>query len=203
MGYQYDIFISYRRNDETRRWIDKHFDPLLKFRVGEELGHEPTTYIDTQLEVGASWPAQLANAHGGSRILIALWSGSYFASPWCTHEMTLMLQREKDFSLRTPSRPHGLVLPVIIHDGEKFPPELRHIQCCKIQKFFSTRMSRTGTSAERLDKALVAHAHGIAQCIRSAPTWQQAWQEQAGNTLFNEFYQQAAVQLQVPRFTNE
>jgi hypothetical protein len=59
MSYGHDIFISYRRDPETLTWIDEHFVPLLRLRVGMELGREPTIFIDAQIESGTSWPTSL------------------------------------------------------------------------------------------------------------------------------------------------
>ena len=91
MDYTHDIFISYRRHNETRDWISEHFVPLLELRVEQELVRKPKIFVDTQLESGGSWPVDLANALGGSRILIALWSGNYLASAWCAHEFAHMI----------------------------------------------------------------------------------------------------------------
>jgi hypothetical protein len=201
MGYQYDIFISYRRNDETRVWIAEHFVPLLELRVEQELNRKPTICVDTQLESGASWPAQLANALGGSRILIALWSGNYLSSVWCTQELSHMLDRETQAGLRTAEHPHGLVVPVFIHDGEKFPPQLSHISHFQIQKCFNVRMARNSPRAEELDAILAAEAPAIAHSIEAAPPWRAAWPRQTVDAFVKQFYQQAAVQLEVPRFT--
>lgn len=76
MPYTHDIFISYRRNEETLRWIKEHFIPLLALRVGMELDRDPAIFLDEQIESGTSWPVTLAQALGCSRILILLWSGN-------------------------------------------------------------------------------------------------------------------------------
>ncbi|MDM0085717.1 hypothetical protein QTI17_34580 [Variovorax sp. J31P179] len=57
MPYTHDIVICYRRNAESRAWIDEHFVPLLELRIEQEPDRKPRIYIDTQLESGASWPA--------------------------------------------------------------------------------------------------------------------------------------------------
>jgi TIR domain len=201
MAYQYDIFISYRRHDETRAWIADHFVPLLELRLGQEIDRKPLLYVDTQLESGASWPPLLAQALGGSRILLALWSGNYLSSVWCTQELSHMLDREKQAGLRTAAHPYGLIVPAFIHDGDKFPPELSHIEHFEIQKCFNVRMARNSPRAEQLDDALTAQAPAIAHCIESAPPWQSDWAIEAAEALFQQFYHQASPQADVPRFT--
>jgi hypothetical protein len=142
MSYQHDIFISYRRNPETYVWITEHFVPLLTLRVELELGRKPLIYVDDQIESGTSWPASLGAALGGSRVLIVLWSGNYLTSVWCTEELSHMLGREREAKLRTVDRPRGVVIPAFIHDDEKFPPDLQHIEHFEVQKFFNVRMAR-------------------------------------------------------------
>lgn len=201
MAYQHDIFISYRRYPEARDWITDHFLPLLELRVDFELGRKPNIYVDSQLESGTSWPVSLAIALGASRILIPLWSGNYLASVWCTEELSHMLAREEKTGLRTPERPHGVIVPAFIHDGERFPKALRHIQHFEIQKTFNVRMPRNSARAEELDAVLTAQAPAIAACIENAPAWRRAWPRQAAARFFKRFHQREAMQATVPRFT--
>lgn len=200
MSYQHDIFISYRRHPETHFWITEHFVPLLALHVDQELGRKPQIYVDDQIESGASWPISLGAALGGSRTLIALWSGNYLSSVWCTEELSHMLCREREAQLRTLSRPHGVVIPAFIHDGEKFPPDLRHIQHFEVQKSFNVRMARNSPRAEELDASLTAQAPAIAACIDNAPEWRETWPKEAADQFFQRFHQGAAVQTTVPRF---
>ena len=132
MSYKYDIFISYRRDDETRGWIKKHLVPLVKLHVGQELTRHVTVFYDENLETGTSWPPQLGARLAESRILIALWSKDNFYSAWCSKEMEAMLAHEKYAKLRTVSNPRGLIVPFVIHDGEDFPGSLSHIQRLEI-----------------------------------------------------------------------
>jgi hypothetical protein len=201
MSYQHDIFISYRRNPETRLWIEEHFVPLLTLHVENDLGREPKIFLDKQIESGTSWPVSLGEALGGSRTLIVLWTGSYLASTWCAAELSHMLGREKEAKLRTPDRPHGVVIPAFIHDGETFPPDLGHIQYFEVQKCFRVRMPRNGPCAEELEESLAAQARAITACIRHAPPWRKAWPKAAAAQFFRRFHQQAAEQTTVPRFT--
>ena len=202
MSYQYDIFISYRRNAETHAWITEHFVPLLTLRVELELSRKPAIYIDDQIESGTSWPTSLGTALGSSRVLIALWSGNYLSSAWCVEELSHMLARERENDLRTTDRPHGVVIPAFIHDGEKFPADLRHIQHFEVQKYFNVRMARNSPRAEELDATLAVHAPAIAACIEHAPAWRHRWSTRAASDFFARFYQRLeVVQDTVPRFT--
>mgnify|MGYP000956866971 CR=1 FL=1 len=202
MAYQFDIFISYRRHEETLAWIKEHLRPLLELRVEQELNRKPSIYLDDQLESGTSWPASLAQALGSSRILLSLWSGNYPSSVWCMHELCHMLERERNAGMRTPACPQGLIVPAFIHDGDKFPAEFGHIQHFEIQKCFNVRMARNSPRAEELDSVLTKEALAITRCIQAAPPWQPGWTQQAADALFKQFYREAASQAQVPRFTS-
>src|SRR5262245_4707024 len=114
-GYLFDIFISYKRDPETRIWIEKHLRPLLNTHVGYEVGRPLQIFIDDQLETGANWPIQLGENLARSRILLALWSKPYFSSKWCVLEMSHMLARDKHNRRRAKFNAPGLVCPVVIH----------------------------------------------------------------------------------------
>jgi hypothetical protein len=201
MAYQHDIFISYRRNSETLKWINDHFVPLLEMRVELELGRKLHIYLDQQIESGTSWPAALGTALGESRILIPLWTRSYLSSVWCTAELSHMLMREEQEGLRKDPRPYGIIVPAIIHDGDRFPPDLKHIQYFEIQSLFNPRMARTSARAEMLDSILSDQAPAIANCIRQAPPWRSEWPQQAAEQFFRKFHQTVEEQHEVPRFT--
>jgi len=201
MAYQHDIFISYRRNPETLGWIKDHFLPLLSLRLDFEIGRTPSIFLDEQIESGSSYPAALGAALGSSRVLLVLWTGNYLSSVWCTEEFNQMLGREKQAKLRTVDKPHGLVFPVFIHDGQTFPPALQHIKPIQIQSCFNPRMPRTSTRAEELDTKIAEQAQAIAGSIQKAPAWRKEWPLKAGAAFALRFRRHANVQTRVPRFT--
>jgi hypothetical protein len=174
--------------------------PLLELRVEFELGRKPKIFVDDQIESGTSWPTALGLALGGSRILIPLWTASYLSSVWCTEELSYMLRRESDEKLRTPARPHGVIVPAFIHDGERFPKALQHIQYFEIKDSFSPRMARNSVRAEQLDAALTAQAPAIAACIEHAPAWRKSWPTKAAARFFKKFHQPDRGQRTMPRF---
>jgi len=199
MGYEYDIFISYRRDLETRAWIKKHFSPLLTVRVRQELTREPVIYIDEKLESGVSWPEQLGIELGKSRILIALWAKDYFASPWCTAEAAQMLARAEATGRATAALPRGLVVFAVIHGADAFPDALGRYQRFKIEKGFSLRMGRNSRTAQRLDKKLAAEAPAIAKAIEEAPPWRRSWPQTAAERFREQFSIDRPQQTHPPR----
>lgn len=204
MAYSYDIFISYKRHGETLAWIKKHFFPLLEHRVGLELGRDPVVYVHEvaqQIPAGAIWPRALANSLAESRVLVALWTKNYFNSRWCAEELAHMLAREEHAAVRGDLNTFGLIIPVVIHDGQDFPQTLNHIEKLEIQSFYNTRMREDSELAERLSDLLGVHAGGFASAIENAPPWQPDWPSDAARRFFEAFYRPAdPSQDRVPRF---
>jgi TIR domain len=202
VGYAHDIFISYRRDAETRAWLENHFLPLLKLRVGQEIGRQPTIFVDDQLESGVSWPEQLGVELGQSKILVALWAKDYFASTWCTEEMVLMLARESECGLRSARNPRGLVVPAVIHDGADFPRSLSMIQRFEIQDCFNVRMARDSARAEQLDAILSNEAAALSRAINAAPPWREEWPVAAATQFRETLFAAAPSQEQPPGFSD-
>lgn len=202
MGYIYDIFISYRRNDLTKKWIADHFAPLIKHHVQLELGYEPEIFIDSQLESGTSWPISLGRALGSSRTIIPLWTKMFLESRWCSCEISHMLDREIKYGFRSTANPEGLIFPTILHDGETMPPDLATIQKTEIQDCYSVRMSIDSPKAEILDDKLRLLGKPIANAIKSAPQWDSAWLNQASNSFISKLYlEQQSSQSYPPKFS--
>jgi hypothetical protein len=204
MGYQHDIFISYKRDPETLFWIREHFLPLLKLNVSQWLERDPNIYIHEitdMIQVGTAWPVELGEEIAGSRVLIALWTGNYMASRWCSKELCLMLAREREARCRTLLNKYGLVIPVIVHDGEHIANVLGNVQKLNIIPCFNTRMRKDSPKAEELFDKLRDHAEGIANAIRNAPPWQAEWRTQSVEDLMNTYHQAAPAQTAPPRFS--
>ncbi len=202
MAYKHDIFISYRRNAETLEWMKKHLLPLLSLRLEFELNREPDIYVDEQLKTGTSWPLELGRELGSSKILLVLWTANYLGSKWCAQELCQMLARERETRRRTPKNPMGLVIPAIIHDGEKIPQELRDVQYFEMQKCFNLRMAKDSPRAEELDDILSNKAPAIAKAISCAPAWRSSWPLNSAKKLYRLlFREEEAAQKTLPRFT--
>lgn len=203
MDYKYDIFISYRRDELTLHWIELHFLPLLKHHIKMELDRTPTIFVDTQLEIGSEWPISLGKALGSSRIIVPLWTKTFFNSSWCTSEVAHMWEREKKAGFRTFDKPGGLIFPAIIHDGEALPVDFTSIQRIEIQDCYSVRMSVNSSKAEILEDKLRPLAIFITEAIRTAPPWQEEWGIDAMNSFYRTYYKQQGVyQTQIPKFNS-
>jgi hypothetical protein len=202
VAYKNDIFISYRRDPETVTWLKNHLVPLLRLRVGMELESEPSIYTDEMIEGGATWPIELGEELAKSKVLISLWSRNYLHSKWCSLELAHMIAREKAKNLRTPGKPLGVVLFIVVHDGDTIPHDLQLVQKIEIQKCFNVRMRHDSPRAEDLDAILSDEAAGIARAIQNAPQFEDAWPDQTAQDFFNLFHAAVPpIQATVPQFT--
>lgn len=195
MGYRFDVFISYRRSEETSIWLQDHLIPLLRLHVRDELRRDVDVYWDNLLESGSAWPISLASALASSRILIPLWSGSYLSSRWCSTELDVMLRRQKSTSRAKLANPDGLIVPAVIHSAP-LPPDLSRIQALDIVRGYSVRMARNSPGAEHLDNEIRKRAPGIARCIACAPPWKSAWERTAADA----FERQLRRKVAPPKF---
>ena len=185
MGYQYDIFISYRRVGATRKWVNDIFLPILDDIISLELGYDPTHYIDTQIEAGSAWPLSIAEALSKSKIMIPLWSITYLESIWCKCEISHMLTREAKTGFKTVEKNIGLVFPTVINDGETLPISLSISQKVEIQNYYVPFMDVNSKSAEELYRTLKPYGMAISKSIKNAPNWENDWKIDTMNEFYN------------------
>ena len=204
MAYEYDIFVSYRRDPEALEWIRRFLRPLMMHRVGLEMDRTPTMFIHEvtdQIQAGTAWPVELGETIASSRILVALWTKNFLRSEWCQQELSLMLEREKTMKARTPTNKYGLVIPIIAHDGETIPSNLASAQQLIVKEWFNTRLPDNGPEAAALAERISLHAPGIAEAIDAAPTWRRDWRRSAAKKFLAKFDKRQPSQRKVPRFS--
>lgn len=177
MSYEYDIFISYRRKEPVLSWVREHFAPQLEQWLSESLPHEPKLFRDEDtIETGSTWPLALQDGLRRTRLLVAVFSPSYFRSPWCLAEFESMLLREQQLGLRTPERPDGLIYSVCFHDGEHFPENARAIQSRDLRPWNQAAPAFPLTAAYvdfigQMQKV----AEELGTLLPRAPEWQAHW----------------------------
>jgi TIR domain len=206
MGYEHDIFISYKRDPEALEWIRRFLKPLLTHRVQMELKRPVMVYVHevgNQIAAGTAWPVELGEVIARSRVLVALWSGDYLSSEWCRQELSLMLQREQRSRARSARNKFGLVIPIVAHDGETIPQRLAAAQKLEVFEYFNSRMPSDGAKAEKLADLIALHAKGIAAAIKAAPRWHQQWPRRAARQLLRAFNTRQRTQRTLPRFNRQ
>jgi len=169
MDYLYDVFISYRRHREWTPWTREHVRNLLDAYLTQELGESPRIFVDDRIEPGADWPHRLGDSLARTRVLLAIFSGDYFSSAWCLHELDLMHGR----LLRFPGS--SLIVPVLGHDGDLIPTEIARIQPFDLSAFRNTDLQRRTPRYEQFSDAVRRLAPHVAAAIGTAPQFDPAW----------------------------
>lgn len=182
MDYIYDVFISYRRHREWTPWTREHVFGLLDAYLTQELGRSPAIFIDEHIEPGVDWPDRLAGALGRARVLLAVFSGDYFGSDWCIHELDLMYGRLRRF----PSS--RIIIPVIGHDGEQIPDEIARIQTFDLSAYRNTDIQRRTPRFEQFSESVRNLAPHVAAAIGSAPSFDPSWLHEC-QARFDQVYQ--------------
>src|ERR1700693_2953450 len=186
--YEYDIFVSYRSSDEDWvRWTRENFVRPLRTLLRPALCNVQI-FLDDQIETGSSWPAFRAIALARSRLLLPILSRAYFTNDWCRLELARMYQRERELGRRSAENPVGLILPVIIDDGDRFPPEVRAMQAEKFHQFANPFMRVDSPRQEAFTECLRRWCPIIEQALLSAPPFNEAWETRAYDDQAKEMF---------------
>jgi hypothetical protein len=182
MDYTYDVFISYRRHREWTPWTREHVYSLLDAYLTQELGRSPRIFIDERIEPGVDWPTRLAIALSRARVLLPVFSRDYFGSDWCIHELDLMHGRLRQFPQSC------LIVPVIGHDGDLIPEEIKRLQSFDLSAFRNTDLQRRTPRFEKFSDSVKDLAPHVATAIGSAPDFDPTWLDEC-QTRFDQVYQ--------------
>lgn len=199
VDYENDIFVSYRRSDvDWVRWTRENFvralNSLLRIRLGNV-----KVFVDETIEDGASWPNHLAMSLSRSRIMVAVLSRDYFQSDWCRLELALMLHREKAGALRNATNPWGLIIPVVIDDGNCFPPEVQAMQGESLHEFANPFMLPTSPKQEEMADILRKKlCSSIEKALAATPPFDPTWEQVAHKQFEGLFKIQMQSQKTVP-----
>ena len=177
MGYRYDVFLSYNRKFPYGLWVDEIFCPLFVPYLEDALNQRVSLFKDTEeIEGGSAWPHRIKNALAHSKCMVSIFSPSYFRSEWCLKEFSIMYYRQKQLGYLTLEKPHGLILPVNIFDGEHFPGCARELQMLNCIDF-----NRVGEGMKKtklyidLQGLLQNWVYDVATSIHNAPGWDEGW----------------------------
>jgi hypothetical protein len=168
MSYQHDVFISYRGQKLWTPWVRDHFKKLLIAYLQQELGSEPDIFVDERIHVGQDWVKALGEHLATSKVLVVIFSGDYFGSDWCLHELDLMIARSHLIE-------STLIVPVVVHDGNLIPPEAKRIQCTDMSKYRIAYINETTHDYQEFSKSMGKLAPDVARAINSAPVFNTEW----------------------------
>lgn len=176
MAYQYDVFLSYPRTKSAGEWVRNHFHHLLVECLEDELAERPRVFFDETMTIGTRWPENIRSALLHSRMLVAVWTPTYFKSDWCMAEWMSMLERERLLGLGTGDQP-GLVFPVTYSDGKHFHPIARNTQSREDFKPYTCPVPILQSTALFVEfhAKMRSLAAEIAQRLDEIPEWQPDW----------------------------
>ncbi len=197
-GYEWDVFISYRRFDKWKSFLDRHFLGLLAAALQPELRKSDVRiFVDRKnIKEGSSWPDALQNACSRSQVVVPLICAGYWDSSWCKHELAVFLEREAIVGFRRPANLGGLIVPVVIHDGELIPDAVAAIQSFKLMKYAKTYLA----SKSGLEKLVEKMAVRIAECHRSCPPFDASWAGLTGGSYLTQLEPKEVANDGFPRF---
>lgn len=199
LEYEHDIFVSYRRSDDDWvRWTRDNFVRALWSLLRPGLGRV-RIYIDESIESGADWPHHLAQHLSRSKIMVAVLSRDYFKSDWCRLELALMRKREELTSFRTPVNPCGLIVPVVIDDGSRFPMEVQKMQLEPLHRFANPFIRPDSPKQEALAETLRERVCPVIErALDKVPDFDPSWEQIAHKQFEHMFQIQTQVQSSVP-----
>lgn len=175
-GYEYDIFLSYKRNYPEEDWVKNHFYEKLHWWLHSRGLFKPRIFIDKGIKVGTDWQKEIEHALKTSKCLVAIWSPPYFYSKNCLTELQTMIKREELLGLRTDKKRQGLICPVIFNDGDRFPQQYMKIQ------YFDMHTVNIPEKVFEMDVKYVKFIEEVQKLceqllpmIENAPPWSSKW----------------------------
>lgn len=175
MGYQYDVFISYRR--PTKRWVSKYFKRLIEHYLPEALDGKPVRifFDENDIHSGDAWEARLKKALSASKCLVPVLMPSYFTSEWCTKEFAVMEHRSLQHGFESVQKPGGLIVPITINQGKFYPKKIQALPC---YSYYRSRGDLDKMSFWEDFEQKIADwiAKDLAKAVKRAPAWNADWQ---------------------------
>lgn len=174
--YDFDVFLSYARKGSSRNWVHLHFLPKLRDYLIDEIGIEPTIFVDEEMEAGSVWPSHLERTLARSKILVSIYSAQYFQSAWCLAEWKSMAAREQQLGLACPELTRGLIFPVLYSDSHNFP-EFGLDRMWHDMKGLDSPDPIFQQTVDWLEfhKKMRVIATDVEKLLRQAPPWEPDW----------------------------
>jgi hypothetical protein len=197
VDYQYDIFLSYRHDNEWPRFIKKHFKPKLSHWLDTKLEAKSKIFFDEQsIETGAAWPHSLADGLAYSKIMVCLWSKQYFSSLWCKAELKQMLLRRT--ALTKPNNaPPRLIIAVAIDDCDEVHDSISDIQKFPLQEYSDPWIADNSLADYYLSQEIRHLADHVATALLAAPEFDPNWPQEVGED-FDEVFINQVSQRDLP-----
>ena len=122
---QYDVFISYAREDI--KWVLKYlYEPLLQCRTID--GRHPKVFLDngdTGIQIGDNYMVKIVNSIQNSLKLVPVYSQDYFRKEMCQYELSMA-------QILDPLGRRGIINPILIDKlaEQQIPLSFKLINYC-------------------------------------------------------------------------
>lgn len=148
----------------------EHFLPLMQARLELEAGRQMRIFFDrAEITAGMEWVEAQRRALLRSRLLLGIWSPSYFASRWCLAELAT-------FRRRSELVHRNLIVPITIHGDASFPTEAQATQWFDFREFMivgkAFNRSEKYLNFEVAVRQLCGH---IESQLKNAPPFDSSW----------------------------
>jgi hypothetical protein len=183
MGYTNHIFVSYRHECRTTPWMQRVFLPELEMRLAPNRIERLKIFDDRDVRTGAEWPRVLYAEVAASRVMMPMLTPFYFGGEWCRRELALMMEREEQLRRNHPHREQGLLLPIRLWDGDKYPTRLTEtFQVADFSKFTYMKRGARGwyLFEERVNALAAAVDHALDTIV---PKHDPAWMDLTGDSI--------------------
>jgi hypothetical protein len=109
-----------------------------------------------------------------SKVVVALFSGSYFDSDWCVHELDLIVERARQFT--SGFLPEArLIIPVVGHDGEQIPDPVNRIQSADVKDYRIAWINKNAPDYPEFSKVIKKLSPFVAKSVETAPDFDDNW----------------------------
>lgn len=111
----YSVFLSYSRDDldDPLRTFFENLRQEIKRKLGCGAGQEVVFWDQESIRNGHDWNIELLNALQQCRVLVSLYSPSYFKRPVCGKEWRLFYMRREQYGRNNNCEPPPIIKPVM------------------------------------------------------------------------------------------
>lgn len=201
MSYEYDLFISYKTDCQTTPWMRDTFLVELRRLLAPLRINGLSIFDDDQIRVGSNWPQVLHTKIAQSRLLLPILTPRYFGSNWCRKELAIMLERQQLLGLCSSQNLQGLVIPIQVWDGHKYPKVLKdHVQ---LVDFVGLTEVRRGTKKwTKFQDKMRYLAEAIDDILNTVPPYDTCWTNITGEEFEPLLRVSEPSHYPLPRLTN-
>ena len=204
MQYQYDVFISYTRQDrEANDWVNDHFKPMLERKLNTLTSHPSKVFIDREeIKSGNVWNYKILDALTNSKILVPIYCPKYFESEWCLLELWSFIYRQRKLNYN-----EGLICPIQLCDGKRNHKYAEDFQIEDFGGYYNTCSAFSLQPAYyNFENCTFEFAKNIEAKLDEIPSRNEEWQsEPYWQQIEKEYIKNALpllrdVKISIPRF---